>query len=271
MNNLISFWLAPVTALFHPHVYRDAAKSSGGRGVLYVLYLALIGVVLVMILLAGKVSPVTDDLAGWIQKNMPIVIWTPEGISLENGQTTATLNHPQYGLLATLDLTKTAVTEADMGSGFFYATATHVFIKRGPGQIESRDITRAGIQAGQQLPPRIRITGEIAGKLYQNIKSSMSVVIPIALFIIFFFAILLANLLYSLVGLLLNRGRKQQLGYGAVFAMTCFATTAPFILSWLQFFLPLPAMPWPLAVSILVSLAYLFFAFKLTDAAAEVK
>ena len=45
MNNLISFWLAPVTALFHPRVYRDAAKSSGGRGVLYVLYLALIAVV----------------------------------------------------------------------------------------------------------------------------------------------------------------------------------------------------------------------------------
>jgi len=269
MNNLVSFWLAPVTALFHPGVYRDAAKSSGGRGILYVLYLSLIAVVLVMMLLAGKLSPVADDLAGWVVKNMPVVIWTPEGISLENGQTTATLIHPQYGLLATIDLTKTNVTEADLGSGFFFVTARQVFIKRGPGQIESRNITKEGIRTSQQLPPKVRITGEIVRKLYQNIKSTMAAVLPLVFFFVFLLLILMTNLLYSLVGLLLNRGRKQKLGYGAILTLTCFATTASFTLTWLGAVLPIPALPWPLALNILVNVAYLFFAFKVSDQAIE--
>ncbi len=271
MNNLISFWLAPVTALFHPRVYRDAAKSSGGRGVLYALYLSLIAVVLVMILLAARVAPVTDDLAGWLQKNMPVVIWTPQGIVLENGQTAVTLRHPQYGPIAKLDLTKKVVTEADFGDGFLFVTATRVYIKRGPGQIEDRDITQAGMQTGQRLPPRIRITGDITGQLYKNIKHTLGVVIPLILFFIIFLSILLANVFYSLVGLLLNLGRKQKLGYGAVFTLTCFATTVSFTLSWLRFVLPVAPASWPVVVNILISLAYIVFAFKLTDREAEAK
>lgn len=269
MNNLISFWLAPVTAFFHPRVYRDAAQGSGGRGVLYVLYLSLIAVVLVMVLLGAKVMPVMDDLAGWIQKEMPVVIWTPAGLSLENGQTAATLKHPQYGTLAVLDLTKTDVTETDMNDAFFYVTATKVFIKRAPGQIESRDITGAGLQGGQQLPPKVRITGEIAGKLYQNIKATLAVVVPVVLYIFLFISILIANGLYSLIGLLFNKGRDQKLGYGAIFTLTCFATTASFMLPWIRIVLPVPALPWPFVESLLITLAYMFFAFKVIDRPAE--
>ncbi|MBU9889669.1 MAG: DUF1189 domain-containing protein [Candidatus Omnitrophica bacterium] len=268
MNNLVSFWLAPLTAFFHPRVYRDAARGSGGRGVLYVLYLSLIAVALVTVLLGVKVSPVMDSLAGWMQQNMPVVIWTPEGVSLENGQTTASLDHPEYGPLAKLDLTKTEVTEVDMGDVFFFVTAKRVFIKRGPGQIENRDITGAGFRTGQQLPPKVRITGEIVGKLYQNIKATMSVVVPVTLCIFLFISILIMNGLYSLIGLLFNRGRKQKFGYGTIFSMTCFATTAAFMLPWLRIVIPVPVLPWPIVESVLITLAYMFFAFKVTDQAA---
>lgn len=264
MNNMISFWLAPITALFHPKVYRDAVRGSGGRGLLYLLYLSAVGVVLFMALMMGKVTPVTDGLVNWAQKNMPVVIWTPAGISLENGQTTAELNHPQYGLLLKIDLTKTEITDADMGAAFFFVTAQRVYIKRAPGKIEARDITGAGIRTRQQLPERVRVTGEIVGKLYQNIKGTMGVVIPLFLFFIFFLLMLIANLFYSLVGLILNSMRKQKLGYGAVFALTCFATTASFAWTWVQTLLPF-AIPWPLALNILINLTYLFFVFRLTD------
>jgi len=269
MNNLLSFWLAPVTALFSPRVYRDAVKSSGGRGILYVLYLSLITVVVVMMFLVGKVVPVTDDLVSWTRKNMSVMIWTPEGISLEDGKMTATLEHPQYGLIAKVDLSKTNVTEADMGNGFFFVTAKRIFVKRGPGQIESHDITKTGIRTSEQLPPRIRITGDIVWQLYQNLKNTLAVIFPAVLFVIFSLMLLLGNAFYSLAGLFLNRRRKQKLEYGAIFTLTCFATTASFTLTWLRIMTPLQALPWSFVVDILINLAYLFFAFKMTDQAME--
>jgi hypothetical protein len=265
MNNLLSFWLAPITALFHPCVYRDAAKRSGWKGVLYVLYLSLIAGVLTLVLMLGIVAPVADEFVSWTQKNMPVVIWTPEGLSLENGQTTALLVHPQYGPVVAFDMTKTSVTEADMQKVYFLVTATKVFIKRGPGEIEARDITKTGIQTTKQLPPKIRITGEVVGSLFKVVKNATFMIVPGAIMVLSFLISLIANLFYSLIGLLLNMMRKQKLHYGAIFSLTCFATTVAFTMTWLQIMTPIRRLPLPFGWMVLATLIYMFVAFKITD------
>lgn len=265
MNKIFTFFTAPVTAFFYPPVYQDAAKSSAGRGVLYSLYLAGLSVVLVMIVLSLRVMPLADAFADWVKTNMPVLIWTPAGLSLENGQPTATLTHPQYGAIAVFDMTKTNATEAGMGKAYILVTAKKVFLKRAPGQIEERDITGAAVQSRQQLPPRVRITGEIAGKFYQNIKNAMGFVIPLLVLVILFMFFLVSNLFYSLAGLLFNLMRSEKLRYGAIFNLTCFATTAAFTLTWLRILIPLKVLSWPAALNILINLAFMFFAFKVTD------
>lgn len=266
MNNLLSFWLAPVTAFFQPRVYRDAAKRSGGKGVLYVLYLSAVAGLLTAILMFGVAAPKVQEFIGWAQQNMPVVIWTPEGISLENGQTTALLAHPKYGPIAAFDLQKTTVTEADMGKAPLLVTATKVYIKRGEGQpIDSRDITKAGIQTDKQLPPRVRITGEVAARILGAIKSAIFFIAPLLIAGLSFFFLLLSNLLYSLAGLLLNLMRKQKLRYGAIFTLTCFATSVSFTLTWLQILTPFRSLPLPFGVLILLNLVYMFVAFKMSD------
>lgn len=265
MNKTLTFFTAPITALFYPPVYQDAAKSSAGRGVLYSLYLAGLSVVLAMMVLSARVMPQVDAFVDWTKTNMPVMIWTPEGLSLENGQTTATLTHPQYGVIATFDMTKTNVTEADMGKAYILVTAKKIFFKRAPGQIEERDVAGAAVKSGQQLPPKIRITGDIAVKMYQNVKSAMMFVVPMVLLILSFMFFLVANLFYSLVGLLFNLMRTEKLGYGAIFNLTCFATTVSFTLTWLRVLIPLQVLNWPLALNILINLIFMFFAFKITD------
>jgi hypothetical protein len=197
---------------------------------------------------------------------MPIVIWTPAGLSLENGQTTALLVHPQYGPVVAFDMTKTSASEADMNKAPLLVTSTKVFIKRAPGQIEERDITKAGFQTEKQLPPKIRITGEVVGGLFKVIKNTLFLAVPLAIIILCFFFILIADLLYSLAGLLFNMMRKQKLSYGSIFALTCFATTASFTLTWFQIMTPLRRLPLPFVVMILLNLIYMFIAFKVTDA-----
>ena len=265
MNKMLTFFTAPITALFYPPVYQDAAQSRASRGVLYSLYLAGLSVVLIMTVLSAKVMPQADAFAGWVKTNMPVLIWTPVGLSLENGQATATLLHPQYGTIALFDMTKTNATNADMGKAYVLVTATKIFFKRAPGQIEERDITGAGMRSDQQLPPRIRINGDIAAKLYQNVKGAMMFIVPLVLLVFSGVFFLVANLLYSLVGLLFNLMRKEKLGYGAIFNLTCFAMSAAFTLTWLRILTPLQGVPFPVVLSILVNLVFLFVAFKITD------
>lgn len=265
MNKTLTFFTAPITALFYPPVYQDAAKSHASRGVLYSLYLAALSVVLVMMVLSAKVMPQVDTFAVWAQKNMPVMIWTPAGLSMENGKTTASLIHPQYGAIAIFDMTKTVVTPADMGKAYIFVTPQKIFIKRAPGQLEERDVTGAGLNPKQQLPPKVRLTGEVVSKLYQNVKRAIMFALPFLMMIFFFIFFLMSNLLYSLAGLLFNLMRVEKLRYGAIFNLTCFATTAAFTLTYLRVLTPLRALSWPFVFNILLNLAFMFFAFKVTD------
>ena len=265
MNKLLTFLTAPLTAFFYPPVYRDAARSSAGRGVLYSLYLAGLAAILIMMTLSAKVMPQADAFVDWTKTNMPVLIWTPAGVSLENGKTTAALTHPQYGVIALFDMTKTFVTEKEMGKAYVFVTPQKIFIKRGPGQVEERDITGAGMRSDQRLPPRVRIDGNIVVKLYQNLKGAMAFIVPLVILVISFMFFLVTNLFYSLVGLLFNLMRSEKLGYGAVFNLTCFATGVSFTLTWLRVLIPLRIFSWPVAVNILVSLVFMFLAFKITD------
>jgi hypothetical protein len=265
MNKMLTFWTAPITALFYPPVYHDAAKSPAGRGVFYSLYLAALSVVLVMVVFSVKVVPQADAFAGWVKTNLPVLIWTPAGLSLENGQSSATLLHPEYGMIAIFDMTKENVTEADMGNVYFFITAKKIFIRRAPGQIEERNITAAGVRSNQQLPPRVRINGDLAAKLYQNVKKTMLFIMPFMVLVASSVFFLVMNLVYSLVGILLNKMRAAKLGYGAIFNLTCFATTASFVLTWVRAFVPFRIFVGPFLLNFLVTLIYLFVAMKITD------
>jgi hypothetical protein len=265
MNKILTFFTAPVTAFFYPPVYRDAARSSAGRGVLYSLYLAGITVTLVMIFFSTRFMPQADTFVNWARTNMPVMIWTPAGLSLENGKTSAVLEHPQYGTVAIFDMTKTTATEADMGKAYIFVTATKVFIQRSPGQIEEKSITAAGIRSRQQLPPRVRIDGAVVLKLYQNIKSMMALMLPFLALVLSFMFFLVANLFYSLAGLLFNLMREEKLGFGAIFNLTCFATTPTFTFSLLRALTPVRVLAWPFFMNILINLVYLFLAFKITE------
>jgi hypothetical protein len=265
MNKILTFFTAPITALFYPPVYHDAAKSSAGRGVLYSLYLAGLSVVLGMMIFSAKVTPQVDAFVDWTKTNMPAMVWTPAGLSLESGQSTAALTHPQYGAIALFDMTKTNVTEADMGKAYIVVTAKKVFLKRAPGRIEARDITGAGMRSGQQLPPRVLVNGNVVVKIYQNIKAAMAFLIPFLIFVFLFMFFLVANLFYSLAGLLFNLMRSEKLRYGAIFNLTCFATTAAFTLTWLRILIPLRVLSWPFALNIVINLVFIFLAFKITD------
>lgn len=265
MNKMLTFLTAPITAFFYPAVYKDAVKSPASRGVLYCLYLAVLATILMMMFLSIKVMPEANAFVKWTQTNMPVLIWTPAGVSLESGKTVTELTHPKYGKIALFDMTKTTATAADLGTAYVLVTPKKIFIKRNQGQIEERDITGAGMRRGQQPPPRARIDGAILGKLYENLKKMMVFMGALSILILSFLLLLIVNLFYSLAGLLLNLLRNEKIGYGAILNLTCFATSAAFTITWLRALTPLGALHFPVAANILINLGFMFFAFKVTD------
>lgn len=266
MNKNLTFLTAPVTALFLPQVHRDAAKSSAGRGLLYILYLALVSAVLFMGVLSSFLVPQADEFAKWFSMNMPAMIWTPEGLALEDQQLPqpVKMQHPRFGMVAVIDMNKDAVAPDDFGSAYVFVTARKIYVKKSLGQVQEYIVTR-NVQQAAQLPPKIVITGDVATKAYQNMKNAIFLMLPVFIFVAAFFVHLFSNLIYSIAGLLLNLMRKNKLGYGAIFNLTCFATTAGFTLMWLKMISPLRGMPFPFILYVLINLIYMFAAFKITD------
>jgi len=174
------------------------------------------------------------------------------------------LKHPEYGDLAVFNMNQVNVTNANLGRAYIYVTSKKVFFRSSPGTLDSRSVIPE-VRPGQQLPQKVRLTGELILKFYQNMKRAVTTIIPVILFIVFFFLYLFWNLLYSLIGLLLNLLRKNKLSYGAIFHLTCFATTTGLTLTWAKLFPPLRSIPWPVILAVLVNITYIFFALKITD------
>ncbi|MGI6240634.1 MAG: hypothetical protein BWY44_01435 [Candidatus Omnitrophica bacterium ADurb.Bin292] len=267
MNRKMTFFTAPITALFLPKVYHDAAQSGGSRGVFYTLYLAALVTLVATVMFASLLVPQADSLANWLQTELPSMVWTPAGLTLgQDIPQPYTMSHPVFGPLVTFDMNKDVVQESEMGNIPVFVTSRKIFLRQGPGQIEERDITQTGFQAAQPddqrrpLPSRVMITGDVVKQIYQNVKRIFFWVVPFVFLLVLFCFLLLAALFYSLVGLLLNLMRKNKLQYGSIFSLTCFALTASVALGWVVQNLPLA---WFL--NLLISLGYLFFAFKVTD------
>ncbi|MFH0984167.1 MAG: DUF1189 family protein [Candidatus Omnitrophota bacterium] len=260
---LLSFFLAPITGFFLPKVYRDASRASWRKGVLYTAYGALIITGLVMAIFLERAST-SDKFIRWVKENVPVVIWTPKGLSLENGQKIATLTHPTYGPIVTFDMDRESITKKDMGQLFLIVTSKRIVFRKMLGQLEDRDVTKLTPRTQQQpLPSKVRVTGELIENLYLRFKFTFLAATPITLFPIALIVLLFINGVFTLVGLLLNETRRQKLNFSGILNLACFSTgtsltVTGLIMIGLLFSHPLPGLL--TLISLLASLLYMIAA-----------
>ena len=262
MDKITSFFLAPFTAFFLPQVYREAARSSRVRGFLYIAYGSLLLTALVMALFMNRAAT-SDEFIQWMKREVPVVLWTPKGLSLENGQKTVRLTHPILGPIAAFDMDRSDVTDEDMGQLFFFVTSKKIFFREITGRLDARDVTKTTFRTPMSLPSQVRITGQSIENLYRRGKRAFMIATPLVVFPIALIVLLIVNVIYSAVGLLLNLIRTQKLNSGAVFNLTCFATGTSLTLIGLKIFTPFPSLPLP--IDFLISLIYLAAAILRTD------
>ncbi len=261
MNKMTTFFAGPILALFHPAVYRDAAKSGGGRGALYALYLSGLVAVFVFLVAVIAVIPAADSFAGWLKGNMPPLTWTPEGLKMSGAQS-YTMTHPQYGGFVTFDMNKTEVTPNDMKQARIFVTSKKLFVMDRGGVLKAYDLTAANPQFSRIQAREVLIDGNKVDQIYGSMKGVAIFWVSFVLFLVVFVMNLIGGLFYSLIAMIIQAITKTTFPYAALFNISCFAMTASFFLMWGKIFTPLRGFPVPMLLHVLLTGIYLFVGLK---------
>lgn len=254
---------APYYALFSLDFYREALLLPLQKGILYLAYLSGIVTFLFALSFGAQVMPRVDAFAEWAAAEMPPMTWTPEGLVMDAPSPYAMV-HPEYGLLAVIDMTRTELAQDEMGAAAVFVTSRYLYMRDGSGGIRVHSLTRPA----QDVDPdhlAVLVDGELARSLYAKLRPwifAVPVVLALPLILI---TKLAEAVFFSLPGYLIARTRQVPLDYTPVFCVTCFALTASTLVE-LRWMVPgLSGIPFGLIGAAIVTTGYLFFALKKTE------
>lgn len=257
----MSLLSAPFEAVYNKDLYRKAAQSSAAHGFLYLLYFSVLITVLAMLVISVTIVPEGNRFMAWIKMNMPVVeIVRGEGIKI-NASSPYEMIHPEYGKVAIFDMTKTEVSLEEIGDWKVFVTSTKGYFQRDNGQLQVYDLKgtrRAEEKAG--VDDRV-VDAAFVQKIENIVKPVLLVLILGIIFVFFFIWKLIAALFYSLIGISLNRMRRERLSYGQILNVSFLAITPA---AWVQFLLLLRGLEIPFGFlwSLAITSAYLYFGIK---------
>ncbi len=261
MKTKLNFFIAPITSLFKIDVYKKAANSNAGSGMLYLLYLTFLSTVIIFILTSVVIMPKTDAFMDWFEKEMPPLTWTPNGV-MTDAVGRYTMIHPDFGPVITVDTLKTEVSPQEMGDSLVFVTGKRIFVKESGNLLRDYDITRQNMQINRKAPKQVKLNGELVKSFYDKMKGSILFITIITVFLILFIVNISAALLYSVLGLIFNQFKGHKFSYAPIFNISCFAMSAAFIIGWVKAIPVLNWLPFGVIGSILVTGLYLFFVIK---------
>ncbi len=265
------FFISPLLALFSRDFYRRMARAGLGVGFGYWFYLGTLLALITGATLTVRALPEMDRFLIWLKREMPVLVWHPEGLSIKD-KTAFSLVHPKYGPLAKFDMTKTDVTAEGMGEFGIFVTSQKIYLKQ-PGSRGLRiyDLIKAraerqGRAGAANQPSSFEIQPDQIVTGYRQFKPWLITVFCGILWGAFLLWKLLAALFYSWIGLLVNMGRRDKLDYSHILTLTFFAMTPAIVIQLLQFLIPpFARIPFGLGGSLLVTVFYLFYAIKGTE------
>jgi len=251
---------APIEALYSIPFYRRVSQASLGYAFLYLLYLSLIGSIILTFGLVSYILPKANPYIEWIQQEMPPLVWTPQGLSMKT-QSPYNLYHEPSGFLITFDMTKTTISQEEMGNSKIFVTSQKIFVKQ-ENQTRIYDVTQT---ANPNVPQNMTmvINDETVQNFYNMVKPWFVIVAVLFFFIFFFMWKVFAGLFYSIFGLIMNLLRAQKLSYSSILSLSYFSMTAATLVLFVRILLmPMVQIPFGVLLSMLLTCSYIFIAIK---------
>lgn len=213
--------LGPLLSLGSLAIYRRAARRPLSHGLTYLGWLALLFASAVMVVVSTVWLPAADDFAAWLEAHVPEMRITKDGV-VTTASEPVVLTHPKLGKVLVVDTSKDVPSAEDLDGAPVFVGRRHVTIANGPrGEQRVFDVTQAngGSWVGTTVDARF------VRDVYGRIRAYAGPILFLLLVALFFVWKLLAALLYSLLGVALNRFRKEPLPYAGVLNVTFFAMT----------------------------------------------
>lgn len=251
------FFLAPILSLFSLKFYRRLVTVSQVLGFLYLAYLSFLVAFVETAHFRTRAYPIISEFVGWMEKNLPEMVVTSQGVQMIISEPKL-LTHPRWGPVIYLDPTSDFPKQTDWNK------APLILARQ---RIAYRGRTGNNYQVQDLIPKNVDpnwrgfvITGEKIMQYWKNYKPMLGPFLFASIFVFTYFWKLIAGLLYSLLGIGLNRFRSEKLPYPFVLNLTFFALT-PVI--WLQLFSRL--LHWHVPLSFLTAfvLTALYLAFAI--------
>ena len=260
----MSFLTAPLYSLFSPSFYRTVIHSRLRQGFLYLAFLCALMYAVVFFSFFTRIMPQVDGFFDWLAEEMPEMTWTPEGLVM-NARSPYVVVHPGLGPIAEINTSVQEIDPQQVSDVWAYITSTRAYIRDGEGRFRVYDLT----QSAEDLPPErlvMQIDDAFILDSYRSLRPWF-----IALILLLFFPLLYLWKLgevffFSLIGILMNLGRRPALDYQAIIRISFFAITAATLLQFRSFiFPPLAMIPFGIPGTILVTVAYLFLGIRKTQ------
>lgn len=256
------FLLAPVLALFSLKFYRRLLSLPQSLGFLYLVYLSLILALAGSLMIRFQILPGTNEFIGWLKGTFPEMVVTREGLKMSS-QTPQLLTHPKLGPVVYFSPQSEFPQTQDMGKAALVVTRTHIAY-RDPRRNQYR-IQSIVPQVPTARWRDVRLNGQIIEEFWRKMRPFVAPIAFLVFFVIVYIWKLVAGLLYSLVGLLINLFRKERLPYRFILNLAFFALTPITLVQAFSWILPKMAIRINNLVALAITAAYLAFAILATQ------
>lgn len=258
------FIFSPILSLFSRRFYGEMSRASLGKGVLYLLYLAVLVSIICLVAFSFTMLPQINQGAQWVRENMPPLDFTREGVQSSVKQPFA-LIHPEWGTLLMLDTNRETVTDEEMKQTIFYITKTKLYVwdrtKNEHRIVDARPQPGEVAQKWQDF----HLDGEVVWHFYAAMRPFAAPLIFVVAFLVFFAWKIAAAFFYSIPALLINLFRKQKLAYEKLLNLCFFTLTPVMLLQLIKTLFPGFVFPVNFWVSLIVTCGYLAFAILATQ------
>ncbi|GEM_PF-4056446 len=225
---MLQFFLAPFLTLFSLRFYRRLPALPKSLGFLYIGYWALLFSVWGIIMFRMQSLPIVDEFMGWLSQSLPPMTLTRQGMQMELAQPQL-LSHPRWGPVIYLDPLNDAPNLNQKQEAYVILTRESIAFFN-PSRGEYRVQTLVPRIDAQTRWRDVQITGDKVLGFWHRIRPWIAVVFVAAILFLVYLWKLLAGLFYSLIGLILNKFRKDKLSYGSILNLTFFALSPVCIL-----------------------------------------
>ena len=255
------FLLSPILSLFSINFYRRMLGRSLAFGFLYVGYLSFLLSLWAFILFSRYSVPALGEFASWLGGNLPKMILTSQGMQLEPNEPKL-LTHPKYGAVLYLNPNIETPQAEDFSKALVILTRTKVaYHNPRTGEVRMQSL----IPAASSQRKEIEITGNQLIRMWNRAKPLVAVAFFFSVFAGTYLWKLVAALIYSSAGLLINLFRRKRLNYSRILQMSIFALTPMSLFQWFSWQFAALHLQTGFLISFLVTGVYLAFILLATQ------